>query len=220
MVDFFQFNEGKCISCGSDCYGEEFCFICGIEQVNYCSGVHIKNMEKYITTPCDGEIDFEARYCSLCGARSTFYDNKFIGTWNSKETQKSLKYKSPYKLLPRRHSAIEGFEIHLQDEEVSTAIRMDKYLHSVMYPAYWLLTENVKDNDMKKLTHHATKLTTLLLKSYITPSNENEEFYNSSNYPLKNYETQMKVRKILDLALEQIDLIAPDDSKNNVKTEF
>lgn len=213
MVDFFQFNEGKCISCGSDCYGEIFCFICGTEQINYCSGVHIKNMEKYVTTPCDGEIDFEARYCSLCGARSTFYDNKFIGKWDSKETQKSLKYKSPYKLLPGRHSVIEHFEQYLKDGEISTAIRMEQYLHSVMFPAYRLLSGNVKDSEMEKLTHHATKLTTLLLKSYITPSSENEEFYNSTNYPLNNYETQMKVRKILDLALEQIDLIAPDPSK-------
>ncbi|GAX46806.1 zinc ribbon domain-containing protein [Pseudolactococcus reticulitermitis] len=214
--------DNTCLECGYEYTTDKYCEICGTERINYCSGTNIKDTEIYSTTPCKDPLSSEARYCSVCGASSTYYESGLLNLWDAPATIKKLKYASPYKLLTSRHSFLESLEDWLVDLDQSIAVRIEQYLHSVMYPAYRFLDGHVNNGDMKELTYIATKLTTVLLLSYLDGYNTDNVYdvqvYEEHDYPLGSLENQIKVREVLSEALQKIDSIYPDPtiSKNKI----
>lgn len=75
------YENGKLIECPI-CKNEEtniegnHCQICGNNLVNFCS---FNNCANFNPLPSN------ARYCPVCGSRSTFLDNGFLNEWNYKE---------------------------------------------------------------------------------------------------------------------------------------
>lgn len=75
------YENGKLIECPT-CKNEEtniegnHCQICGDNLVNFCSYGNCANFDP---------LPSNARYCPVCGNKSTFLENGFLNEWNYKE---------------------------------------------------------------------------------------------------------------------------------------
>lgn len=75
------YETGKLKECPT-CKNEEtniegdYCQICGESLVNLCSNDDCSNYQ--------GKLPSNARYCPICGSRSTFYQNNILRAWNNK----------------------------------------------------------------------------------------------------------------------------------------
>ncbi len=75
------YENGKLTECPT-CKNEEtniegnHCQICGNNLVNFCSFNNCSNFDP---------LPSNARYCPVCGSRSTFLDKGFLNEWNYKE---------------------------------------------------------------------------------------------------------------------------------------
>lgn len=92
--DGYELNElGKAIICPNcrneqtDNYGD-YCKICGKLIVNKCSDegetdIDINGYSYYTKEPCNHLAEGNARYCTVCGKPTTFYNQKFLCDYNS-----------------------------------------------------------------------------------------------------------------------------------------
>lgn len=75
------YDNGKLKEC-PNCQNEEtdingnFCHICGENLMNFCS---------YDNCPNSDPLPTNARYCPICGSRSTFFNTGFLKNWNYEE---------------------------------------------------------------------------------------------------------------------------------------
>lgn len=89
-IDLYENSKAKiCPICENEFTNidGEYCQICGTYIVNICTNNF-----------CDALLSGDSRYCSHCGAESTFYKNKLLSSWqeiNSKEICKSSFSKLP-----------------------------------------------------------------------------------------------------------------------------
>lgn len=71
--DFKAYENGKLLECPR-CHNEEiensFCRICGTELTNKC-------------TQCESILPLNARYCSFCGAKSTYFEQQILLPWDA-----------------------------------------------------------------------------------------------------------------------------------------
>lgn len=73
----------------------EFCHICGTYLVNHCDKRYWNNGSYNDgDEPCGKLLPANARYCPVCGNRSTFLNDNILKEWNHKENNPSA-YMSP-----------------------------------------------------------------------------------------------------------------------------
>ncbi len=91
-------NEGKALIC-PNCSNEDidkfdiYCKICGIYLYQRCDGLtnyDINGDEYYIEEPCEIKLDSNARYCTQCGGKTTFYKSGCLSDWT--DEKKQIKY--------------------------------------------------------------------------------------------------------------------------------
>ncbi|WP_314581802.1 ImmA/IrrE family metallo-endopeptidase [Enterococcus gilvus] len=76
-----------CPICGNDHVKDNFCSVCGVPIVNKCSGMS-KTGDNWNggyeeDQPCSNTLLGSDRYCSKCGAESTFYYHGLLKDWNT-----------------------------------------------------------------------------------------------------------------------------------------
>lgn len=72
----------KCPICENENLHDHYCQICGKDIINKCTG--IKETNNGFLTPqktCNTILEGDARYCYICGARSTFLENELLPPW-------------------------------------------------------------------------------------------------------------------------------------------
>lgn len=77
-----------CPICGNDDVRNNFCSVCGIPVINKCSGMRKVSDEDWgdgyqQDQPCNEILAGADRYCSKCGAESTFYFHQLLKDWNT-----------------------------------------------------------------------------------------------------------------------------------------
>lgn len=72
----------KCPICENENLHDNYCQICGIDIINKCTGIKEEH-SGFLTTmaSCETPLDGDARYCYICGARSTFLENEILPVW-------------------------------------------------------------------------------------------------------------------------------------------
>lgn len=78
--------KGPCPICENDDIRGDYCNICGNYIVNVCTGCFIDDSgEKYFNPKCFEPLKGGDRYCSQCGAESSFLQNKFLKPFDDAE---------------------------------------------------------------------------------------------------------------------------------------
>ena len=78
--------QDKCPICENENLQNNYCSICGVYIINECSGKHdvvYENnyVEEEARPPCDKKLSGADRFCSMCGAKSSFLINGLLKKW-------------------------------------------------------------------------------------------------------------------------------------------
>lgn len=78
-------EQSKAITC-PECLNVEpenggYCSICGTYLINKCTNDHHPNRTEFDGPICGRLLAGNARYCTHCGAESTFFQNKILSSW-------------------------------------------------------------------------------------------------------------------------------------------
>lgn len=204
-------EDWKCSQCGNNKLTGTYCSKCGIAAFNRCSGKQSK--DDILEFPCSNLfLEISDRYCSKCGSISTFLEYGILKPWDYDENiihETNLNFPLALADLNKLESLAETADSH-------AISGVNEYLHYLIYPTNLMLSDRVWLANIPDLSQKTAKLLTVLIKSYIDPLDyeiDKEGNIYAPNHPLGSPENQKMIRKIIDLALEQIDLIAPDPSK-------
>lgn len=70
-----------------------YCQICGTYLINKCAGQHyIKNTDPddYENNSCNALASSNARYCVVCGSKTTFFENELLEDYNIEKQKKEI----------------------------------------------------------------------------------------------------------------------------------
>lgn len=81
-----------CPRCGNEDIGEEdiYCKICGGYLYQECSGIidyDINGKEYHVKEGCQVKLDSNARYCTQCGEKTTFYKLGYLKSWEEEKQE-------------------------------------------------------------------------------------------------------------------------------------
>ena len=75
----------KCPECENITFSKEaqFCKICGTRTYNVCEGIYKTNTPRAVSDCYLNPTDGNARYCSDCSSKTTFYVKGFLSDWET-----------------------------------------------------------------------------------------------------------------------------------------